>query len=359
MIKRLIIGGLITLLPFQSIAQELSVALPELNLETAFYYDNWIYGTDTFFVAPIYFDSFISFTDFSFNVRYSSTHLMPLSEHLTEINSEDYVMVANYMGAADFAMISEGSLSVTVFPVSATESMLSVSYTGPAIPKNFYNSCNGHLMYLAFKKLTPCYEDPLSMEFWNGDADGAFVNPTQTAAFSLTGEQLYTTADSSLLVQNGFVQFNALSGEIIQNGSLLEANISGGIQPYGYQWLDSTANLLDDNLFYSPIAEGAYTLEVTDVTGCVFTETITFTEGATLNEMFRNDLVYPNPAKQSLNIILSEPYNYRLTDLQGRILQTGQGFGQSKLERNHYKNGLYLLQIKTKGEQHNLKVIFN
>lgn len=359
MIKQIIIGGCLSLLSLQSFAQQLAVSLPDLDLETAFYFDNWLYETDTFFVAPIYFDSFISFTEFNFNVRYNPTHLSLVADYLTEINAEEYVMVANYMGAADFAMISEGELTTTVFPVSPSVSMLSVQYTGPAIPENFYNSCNGHLMYLAFKKLTPCYEETIPIAFWDGDLDTAFVNPSQTTPFSLMGEQPYTVEDGSLSLQDGTVALNVLSGEVIQNGNLLEANMSGGIQPYSYQWYDSEGSLLDENLFYSPSEEGDYSLQVTDVSGCVFVSEINYTQVAAVGESNKRKMVYPNPVQEQLNILLEGPYSYQLLDLKGSVLQKGKGINHTLLPRNQLETGIYLLQIQTKNEQHNIKISFN
>ncbi len=59
--------------------------------------------------------------------------------------------------------------------------------------------------------------------------------------------------------------------------------------------------------------------------------------------------IYPNPASNQLHIQPDNEnvYEWTLTDMSGKILQTGKTSGKAILDTRSYATGMYLLQIKT------------
>ena len=59
--------------------------------------------------------------------------------------------------------------------------------------------------------------------------------------------------------------------------------------------------------------------------------------------------IYPNPASNQLHIQPDNEnvYEWTLTDMSGKILQTGKSSGKAILDTRSYATGMYLLQIKT------------
>ena len=357
--KKYLLYCLLSTLPLQHFAQETTVSLPEMNLADEYYFDNWIYGADTFFVMPIQLSEFTPFVAFDFNIEYDPTIVEPFTENLTGVNADDYIMVANYMGFANFAMINDGSLSTEVFSVSENQSMLSVSFVGDSATTSLYNSCNGNLMYLAFKKVSPCYEGPIFLEFWNGDLGEAFVNENQTAAFSMQAATFSSTEESTAYAIDGEVALNLIQGEVIQNGNMLEAIVSGGTPPYTYQWEDKSGNMLDENSYFSPSQYADYIFTATDVNGCSYFAYATFEEVSGFEEYLAQPTIYPNPVYTQLQINFSEAYQYQLIDLTGKIVRQGNGKQQSIIQRGDLPKGIYILSVLTAGNQIHQKLIFD
>jgi hypothetical protein len=356
--KKCFLYCLLSAIPLQHFAQETTVSLPEMDLADEYYFDNWIYGADTFFVAPIQLSEFAPFVEFQFNISYDQTLLEPFTANLTGVNADDYIMVANYMGFANFAMINDGNLNTEVFSVSGNQSMLSVSFTGDSATTSLYNSCNGNLMYLAFKKVAPCYEGPIFLEFWNGDLGEEFVNENQTTAFSMQSAAFSSTEDGSAYAIDGEVVLNLIHAEVIQNSNMLEAIVSGGTPPYTYQWEDKAGNVLNENSFFSPSQFADYILTATDVNGCSYFVYASFEEVSGVGENKANLSVFPNPVQTQFQINFVEAYQYQLMDITGKIVRQGVGEQQTVIQRGVLPKGIYILSILTDDNQIYEQLIF-
>ena len=62
---------------------------------------------------------------------------------LNQINDDSYIMVANYMGVADFAMVSGGIITGVVNTINTSQSLLTLSFAGSTAAQTLFNSCNG------------------------------------------------------------------------------------------------------------------------------------------------------------------------------------------------------------------------
>ncbi len=69
--------------------------------------------------------------------------------------------------------------------------------------------------------------------------------------------------------------------------------------------------------------------------------------------------IYPNPAVNQLHIQPDneKAYEWTLTDLSGRTLQTGKSTGETILDTKSYATGMYLLQIVAEGNISTHKVL--
>ena len=70
--------------------------------------------------------------------------------------------------------------------------------------------------------------------------------------------------------------------------------------------------------------------------------------------------IYPNPAKDVLNILTnSEPATLKLYDVNGRLVKQQQVAGRSvqKIQVGFLKSGLYLLKIETAARVTTKKIV--
>lgn len=346
--KRLLIVFMLCVLGKSISAQ--SVALPQLNLSTSAIYDNWNLGTDTFFVLEVSLDSHLPFSDFSFNLTYDPSVLTPLTTGLDQINTDTYI-TSNFSGAIDLSMSNGGSITATEYTVSGLQNMLTIEFSGNQASQTLFNTCNGTLIYVAFKKANPCYDAPIAIEFWNGDDAGTYINPSQTHACSIIDSTTnYSTELGSLLAIDGQVILNFLQSSIAQNGVLLEATALGGTPPYSYEWQDENGDVVSNAASFSPSSNQEYLLILTDANGCFSMGSYLFQSVATNDKAVMETSLYPNPSNGQFFIREKGNYNYTIINTSGQILQQGEGIGFQKAHFENQAEGLYFVIISSEGK---------
>ena len=337
-----IIFIILFLLCFQKVKPQ-SIILPELNLATSFYFDQWVLNTDTFFVAPVYIDTYIDFNEFHLNIKYNHNVVEPLISELNQINDDSYIMVANYMGVADFAMVSGGNITGVVNTINASQSLLTISFSGSVAAQTLFNSCNGNLLYLAFKKVNPCFKGPFYLQFSNGDDNGTFINPNQTHACQIIGTTTtYSTETGNLLAVQGEVTFDIPQANIQLNGNILEAFVLGGSLPLSYEWSDKFGTVLGSSYNYSPIDTGMVVLTVIDADGCMSVTSHNFYfSSSTITEENSFQTIYPNP---SMGIIHLQKQIDRVVVLNtmGKVCYLGK---EKVIDLTSFQKGIYFIQI--------------
>jgi surface protein len=146
----------------------------------------------------------------------------------------------------------------------------------------------------------------------------------------------------------------------------ISVSVSGGISPYDFNWTgpdNFTANTADiDNL-----ANGDYNLVVTDFNGCEQTIQINidFDTNAPFYLNSKNISIYPNPAKNFINIDLNQnidKVNIIITDLYGKTVfnQDFENMSSEKINLENLANGIYTLRISdSELNNFNYKIIKN
>lgn len=132
------------------------------------------------------------------------------------------------------------------------------------------------------------------------------------------------------------------------SSGVLSVTMHGGTPPFSYLW--STGATVPT---INGVPEGMYTLTVTDVVGCIFTDTpwLGFPTSVKKDLSPVSDLiVYPNPVTDLLS--LKAPYDIsRITlfDTQGRVVaQTlSNGSRESAMDVSFLSAGMYIIQVET------------
>ncbi|HIE74559.1 MAG TPA: hypothetical protein EYQ06_09905 [Flavobacteriales bacterium] len=264
---------LATLILFSTItfAQTPSVSALSFSLDNYGLYNNWHNQSDTFFVVPIRMDSFVSGVDsFAFNVTYDDALLTPIM-NLTAINGPGFILLMNYLGGAEFAIVDGGVIHTDTFDLMMgnTNKMLSISFKAQnAFTQGMYNNCGGTLMYVAFKRNNVCSGGTFNLNFINGLIGTVYINPMQTNTFLLSGAQNYSADNNTLIAYNGQISKQAMEATIAQNGITFESTVNFGVAPYAFLW--NTGEITQN---INPTGQGGppWYVVVTDVNGCTDT----------------------------------------------------------------------------------------
>ena len=268
--KRLLI---VLLIAFSAtvFAQMPSVSALSFSLDNYGLYNNWHNQNDTFFVVPIRMDSFVAGIDsFAFNVTYDAALLTPIM-NLTAINDPGFILLMNYLGGAEFAMVDGGVIHTDTFDLMMgnTNKMLSISFKAQnAFTQGIYNNCWGTLMYVAFKRNDVCSGGTFNLNFIDGLIGTVYINPMQTNTFLLSGTQNYSADNNTLIAYNGQISKQAMEATIAQNGITFESTVNFGVAPYAFLW--NTGEITQN---INPTGQGGspWYVVVTDVNGCTDT----------------------------------------------------------------------------------------
>ncbi len=131
-----------------------------------------------------------------------------------------------------------------------------------------------------------------------------------------------------------------------------------GIQ---YQWFFNGSFISGANsAFYVPTQSGNYTVEVTTAQGCSATSNpFVFNVSGLPSEQSSSEItVYPNPFENELKLDLPVAAHYRLLNLLGKEVASGQlPEGNSTLQTEGLAHGTYLLMLQSGDRMHTIKVI--
>jgi hypothetical protein len=183
---------------------------------------------------------------------------------------------------------------------------------------------------------------------WN---DGNTQNPRTITVI----QDIAFTAEFAIFEQNTY-QVNLLSndqtkGSVIGGGSYLQnTTISiGAIANQGYyfaQWNDG--NTQNPRIF-------TLTQDTTFIATFEQTTGITDIETSAIN-------VYPNPARDNINIVLPENISsaiFTLYDMQGKVLIQQQISNQDAVSIDNIATGIYIYKVTTDKQNYTRKIVIN
>ncbi|MGB1032450.1 MAG: ASPIC/UnbV domain-containing protein, partial [Flavobacteriales bacterium] len=181
------------------------------------------------------------------------------------------------------------------------------------------------------------------------------------------GEYFYAYNDLNGCFLSGSAELPAgaiLAGEVntvqeifdVQLGAA-SASISGGVEPYIFDWSSGCQNPVCPNL-----SAGVYSLNVLDQNGCELLLDFEIDGVVGLNENSEQELVLaPNPVTDVLKISTGQAIDLiQLRDVQGRlVLQFSPRLNQFEIDFSGLQKGMYHLVVNTSGAWYSQRVIRN
>jgi hypothetical protein len=154
----------------------------------------------------------------------------------------------------------------------------------------------------------------------------------------------YTSADGDLLDITYFSPSTALNGQYQVNAKLLPINLNS--LAYG----STVSQQLNSDYLYIICNAGTKLINWNDTTFYTgISQTVTDV-----------DQIYPNPIQQYLNIRNSAEYsNFRILNLSGRLLKTGNLVNENKISMIDIDKGIYLLTLVGNTKSKTIKIIKN
>ncbi len=197
------------------------------------------------------------------------------------------------------------------------------------------------------------------------NTDSIVVNGTTYNAANPTGVEVFTNVgpngcDSTVTIN--LTVLPAIDVTVTNNSPSLTSNESGAV----YQWLDcdnSFAMLTGEtNQIFTASANGNYAVEVT-VGGCVDTSACESVHnvGIDENDLFGGVNIFPNPAKNIINVTLEGINKANLTvyKIDGTLVYQNNGVAkdQTTIDLSGYSKGVYFLKLEANDQTKVYKVI--
>ena len=347
----LIFKFLLLIAPFNIVAQ-LPLSLSDIDLAEQTNYDNWIYEDETFFVVAVQLGEYTDLSEIQFNIKYNSDIVSPVSNNtLIELNQAGFLSNQN---VDDFSLLNDGNLISEVFS-NGSQNLLALSYSeGSFISENSFQEQNGTLLYLGFKKEDPCYEGPISFQFWDGLDEGVYLNPSHTSAVTIN--QTFSTDNNLVFSIDGSVSLNILSIELIQDGSSFSVAINDGIPPFTYNWTNKMDESLSVESSFFPSETADYLVYVSDSNQCVSSLYFSFEQGAFIDDYYIAK-IGPNPFNNVIYLDFSLATDYVLMDMKGKIIRQSQNILSEILNTDDLSKGTYFLKISNSIQNKVIKLI--
>lgn len=174
-------------------------------------------------------------------------------------------------------------------------------------------------------------------------SDYSYNNPGWKAVIRCVGGEMSVSAEAS--------QDTICLGETVNLLSYAE----GGSGAYTYSW--TPAELLDNPNAQNPVAtpteegEIVFTVEISDGTDTKNAEVVVYVENCVgVSEYTTNDVViYPNPAKDMVNVTLnedSENISWTLINMHGQVVKKmNEVSGSFEIDLNDVDKGIYFLNV--------------
>lgn len=189
----------------------------------------------------------------------------------------------------------------------------------------------------------------------------AFVPVLGTTTYTVIGQDASTGCENSDAMN---VTVNAVPSitltsydEILGNDGSVILTINSGSAPFNYDWNNDGIGDNDDNNDLTNVPGGTYTVILTDGNGCTATSSATVNSQVGINEL--NDIynVFPNPTNGNLNIEVEGNFEYCISDILGKEIQSGKGMNHTNVNMLPYENGTYMITLRFQNKTKTLQII--
>jgi hypothetical protein len=178
---------------------------------------------------------------------------------------------------------------------------------------------------------------------------GGSYNITVTDAHSCTRVREVMVNEPSDISVSGTVN------DVNPTGSI-SINVSGGSPPYTFKWTNPVGGTSQSQNQNNVGIQGTWTVEVTDVQGCIKTQTFTVAGRVSVENIkgsaTNNVAIFPNPTDGLLNIKLNgyekDNYTVRVSNVVGQVVYSSNIIGKGNLNTIDLKSmnkGMYFVTI--------------
>lgn len=224
-----------------------------------------------------------------------------------------------------------------------------ISYVITKNNPNCNGDCDGYAMISGLGGVPPYnYQWPASAGGGtNAAAGGLCAGNYDVTVYDANGDSTIQVVE---IINPELFSVSAAIQPVVMGGDgAIDITATGGTGSLTYSWSGPdgfTASTED----LDSIAEGTYTLHLTDAHGCdsTFSYLIFATGINTVGQ--HNFVLYPNPAQTSVTLVAGSNINqYVIRDLLGNLVQSASGIAQSKktIDISNLKAGLYLIEVNT------------
>jgi hypothetical protein len=216
--------------------------------------------------------------------------------------------------------------------------------------------CLGESIILTGSGATTYTWDPESVE------DGVSFTPDMTGTMTYTVEgtdEFGCTNEDSIEV----TVFDAIeityttTDEMMGSDGEIDITVTGGNPAYSFDWDNDGTGDFDDPEDLTGLAGGTYIVVVEDEAGCSATETITVSSQLSLEDLQRIVKVFPNPAKEVVQIQLSGSFDYSIMTVDGQRLINGVSQDNETIDLNEFVDGVYIIQLKQGNKTHVVRLV--
>ncbi|MBT5615410.1 MAG: T9SS type A sorting domain-containing protein, partial [Flavobacteriales bacterium] len=153
---------------------------------------------------------------------------------------------------------------------------------------------------------------------------------------------------------------------ISQLGMQLEANASGGVAPYSYEWFNDFGSLVNSQTV-NITSNGSYYCIAIDVNHCQSDTVEYYYSETSIEDLGVTNLnIYPNPTDNILNIefesVIENDFSLYFIDVLGQKIMIDRiekfkGNYTYKLDLQRFSQGIYIFELRSGSEIYNKKVI--
>lgn len=152
------------------------------------------------------------------------------------------------------------------------------------------------------------------------------------------------------------------SSDSTSNDGSIGTLVSGGTQPFSFEWRDTDNTILSTNSFIAAAPAGTYYFSFTDANGCTLQDTFVINADITSTTTESNVnavALYPNPASNQVYISGSSSiYEVRLYNLKGQVVLR-QKQSRSIIDISSLSSGLYIAEIRSNQTVHRQRIMIS
>ncbi|TVR79569.1 MAG: T9SS C-terminal target domain-containing protein [Chitinophagaceae bacterium] len=208
--------------------------------------------------------------------------------------------------------------------------------------------------------LNPTGGTPPYQYVWAGGFSGNQVSNLFPGNYNVT---IQDADGNSLPLSIDLFPYEPLELEVLVGPGLLAAEVSGGKEPYSYEWSNG---FVDRKIF--ELDQGSYTVEVTDATGCTISGQASITGIQEPGEEFSNVRVYPNPTQSTgvvyvvFETILNVDgklslYNNQGQQIMERNVSIISGMNSESITIENLPQGVYIIRLEAGNSIMNKRLI--